>query len=129
MKYKDSTYLNMQELKKSRPYDPMLNETIQQWHSNNQKRKSNKGLTNGKNIIKNNDHSKSINIKVKMIGGPLSTKLGLGQAWWLTSVILASWNSEIRRIKVQGQSGQKVSKIKLAQEKLGLLKHTCHLTR
>jgi hypothetical protein len=27
--------------------------------------------------------------------------------WWLTPVILASWEAEIKRIKVPGQLGQK----------------------
>jgi hypothetical protein len=26
--------------------------------------------------------------------------------WWLTPLILATWEAEIRRIEVQGQSGQ-----------------------
>jgi hypothetical protein len=30
------------------------------------------------------------------------------QGWWLTSIILATWEIEIRRILVQTQSGQKV---------------------
>jgi hypothetical protein len=32
-------------------------------------------------------------------------------AWWLTSVIPATWEVEIRRILVQGQLRQKVSEI------------------
>jgi hypothetical protein len=30
--------------------------------------------------------------------------------WWFKSVILATWEAEIRRITVGGQSGQKVPK-------------------
>jgi hypothetical protein len=36
--------------------------------------------------------------------------MSLSQVWWLTSVILATWEAEIGKIKVRGQPGQIVHK-------------------
>jgi hypothetical protein len=40
---------------------------------------------------------------------------------WSTSVIPASWKVEIRRISVQGQPRQKVSKTPISTNKLGVV--------
>jgi hypothetical protein len=41
-----------------------------------------------------------------------------GWHWWLTPVILTTWEAEIRRIKIQGQPGQ---------QKQDYLKNTQHI--
>jgi hypothetical protein len=48
-------------------------------------------------------HSKTVSQKQKK-------KTQKTRHWWLTSVIPATWEADIRRIEVQGQPGQKVFK-------------------
>jgi hypothetical protein len=50
--------------------------------------------------------------------------------WWLTPVILAMQEAEIRRITVQGQSGRGGEgdfKTHFQQKKLGIVAHACFL--
>jgi hypothetical protein len=42
------------------------------------------------------------------------------------SVILATWEAEIRRIVIQGQPRQKVSETPSLQKMLNVVVHTCH---
>jgi hypothetical protein len=47
--------------------------------------------------------------------------------WWLTSIILATWEAESRRILIQGQARQKVCKTPSQQKKLlSVMAHNCH---
>jgi hypothetical protein len=51
----------------------------------------------------------------------------LSQAQWLTTVILATWKQEIRRIAVWSQPSQKVHKNRISNnKKLGTVGHACH---
>jgi hypothetical protein len=56
----------------------------------------------------------------------LSLKPGTNQAQQLTPVILTTGEVEIRRMEIQGQSGQKVSKNPISTNKLGMVVHVCH---
>jgi hypothetical protein len=52
-----------------------------------------------------------------ILGSPLTLsqsavkKLTVAWCWWLMSIILATWEAEIRRIMIQGQSGYIVCEI------------------
>jgi hypothetical protein len=47
--------------------------------------------------------------------------------WWLTAVILATWEAEIRRTLCGDQPRQKVHKTPIsANKKLGMVAHGCH---
>jgi hypothetical protein len=49
-----------------------------------------------------------------------------GQEHWLTPVILATQEAEIRRIIVQGQSRKMFLRFPIHQLKLNMVEHTCH---
>jgi hypothetical protein len=46
--------------------------------------------------------------------------------WWLTLILIATWDSEIGRTVMPGQPGQKVCKNPSQQKNLGMVAHTCH---
>jgi hypothetical protein len=48
--------------------------------------------------------------------------------WWLTSVIITTWEAEIQRIKVGGHFRQKVHKTSSQQKKPGMVACICHLS-
>jgi hypothetical protein len=48
------------------------------------------------------------------------------EAWWLTSIIPATWKEEIRRIAIQGWPRQKVNETLISVYKLGMVVHACH---
>jgi hypothetical protein len=48
--------------------------------------------------------------------------------WWLTPVILATWEAEIRRIMLWGQPGEKGSQDPISTEKAGVLIYACHVS-
>jgi hypothetical protein len=54
------------------------------------------------------------------------TPVRLSQVRWFILVILATQEAEIRRIKVQGQHGQKVSEAPISTNKLGMVVHLCN---
>jgi hypothetical protein len=45
---------------------------------------------------------------------------------WLTPVILATWQAEIRRIVVPGQPRQTFVRHNLSEKNLGVVVHACH---
>jgi hypothetical protein len=45
--------------------------------------------------------------------------------WWFLPIIPAIQETEIRRIAVQGQSEQQVSKTLISPKKPGMVVHTC----
>jgi hypothetical protein len=45
---------------------------------------------------------------------------------WFMPVITATWEAEIRRTEVSGQSRQKVSKTSISTNKLRVMFHTCN---
>jgi hypothetical protein len=52
------------------------------------------------------------------------------ECWWLTSVILATWEAKIRRTVVPGQPGhthkKKFARSHLNRKKLGVMVCGCH---
>jgi hypothetical protein len=46
--------------------------------------------------------------------------------WELITIITATWEAEIQRIEVPGQSRQKVRKNPISVKNLGKVVHTCH---
>jgi hypothetical protein len=47
----------------------------------------------------------------------------MGQAWWHTSVLPATWEAEICRITIQGQDRQKTDETPISTNKLGMMIH------
>jgi hypothetical protein len=62
----------------------------------------------------------------KTIWNTLSRCVSQDQAGWLTPVILATQEVEIRRITVPGQPRQKVRKTPMSTNKTGVLVHACN---